>query len=188
MATWTQRGNIKGPQGDQGPQGAQGIQGIQGVPGEDGAGVAIAGTVPTYADLPDDLEDTLADRGKGYLVEADGKLYVWGGTSFPADGSGVAFRGPQGPQGVQGSTGATGAQGIQGVPGNTGATGPKGDQGDQGIQGIQGVKGDTGDTGSAGVRGSQWYSDAGVPGTISGQAVGDWYLDSVTGTYYERTP
>jgi hypothetical protein len=170
VATWTQRGNIKGPQGDvgpdgpEGPQGIQGVQGEQGPPGEDGAGVAIAGSVANYAALPSGLGPE--DAGNGYLNQADGKLYIWDGDSFPADGAGADFRGPIG------LTGATGA---------TGATGPTGATGSQGTQGT------TGATGSTGARGSKWFTASGVPGTVTGSAVGDMYLDSATGTYYEQT-
>ena len=37
-----------------------------------------------------------ADAGKGYLVQSDGLLYIWSGTAFPANGSGVAFKGDKG--------------------------------------------------------------------------------------------
>lgn len=158
---WGQIASIKGPQGDQGPQGAQGIQGIQGPPGQDGAGIEIAGSVATYANLPTGL--TSADAGDGYLVQADGKLYIWDGSAFPANGAGVEFRGPQGPQGIQGETGPQGTQGIQG------------------IQGIQGPQGD------AGARGATWYTGTGAPGTIPGAAVNDLYLDTATGTVYKLT-
>lgn len=111
---WTQQANLRGPQGlkgDTGDQGPQGIQGIQGPPGADGAGIEIAGSVATYNELPTGL--TTADSGDGYLVEADGLLYIWSGTAFPADGSGVAFRGPAGPAGADGATGAQGPRGSQ---------------------------------------------------------------------------
>jgi hypothetical protein len=39
--------------------------------------------------------------------------------------------------------------------------------------------------GGGGGPGSRWYSDAGAPGTISGQANGDHYLDTATGDIYE---
>lgn len=183
---WTQTGNLKGPKGDTGAKGDPGIQGIQGPVGErgpdgqqgergpqgeqgvsgvDGKSVSIAGQVATYAQLPTNL--TTKDAGKGWLVEADGDLYVWGGTSFPANGSGTDFRGPQGP---------AGAQGIQGVQGQQGV---KGDTGAQGIQGVAGERG------PAGVRGSRWFSGSGTPGTIAGSQPGDQYLDVVTGTTYE---
>jgi hypothetical protein len=66
---------------------------------------------------------TPADEGKGYYVEADGKLYIWNGTSFPADGDGVRIQGPQGPQGIQGIQGPQGEQGAQGPAGTNGVDG-----------------------------------------------------------------
>jgi hypothetical protein len=39
---------------------------------------------------------TAADAGEAHEVRADGKLYVWSGTRFPADGAGSEFRGPAG--------------------------------------------------------------------------------------------
>lgn len=183
---WTQTGNLKGPKGDTGPVGAQGAQGIQGPPGPvgpkgdqgatgpegpqgkpgvDGKSVSIAGQVEAYADLPKNL--TANDAGKGWLVEADGDLYVWSGTSFPANGSGTDFRGPAGP---------IGPQGPQGVQGN---------QGPAGQQGPAGPQGPTGPTGATGPRGSKWFTGSGAPGTISGALPGDMYLDTVSGTTYQ---
>jgi microcystin-dependent protein len=93
--------------------------------------------------------------------------------------------GPQGPQGIQGPTGPTGPQGAdstvpgpQGPQGNTGPQGPAGADstvpGPQGPQGVQGTPGE------------KWFTGAGAPlGGIG--IVGDWYLDSVAGTYYEKT-
>jgi hypothetical protein len=120
--------------------------------------------VANYAALPSDL--THDDAGNGYLNNADGKLYIWDGDAFPADGAGADFRGPIGLTGATGATGATGSQGTQGIQGTTGATGS---------------------TGSTGARGSKWFTASGVPGTVTGSAVGDMYLDSATGTYYEQT-
>lgn len=185
---WTVHGNLRGPQGIQGPQGPAGA---------DGAGIEIAGSVATYANLPTTLGP--GDAGAGYLVEADGKLYIWTGTGWPANGAGVEFRGPvgpQGPQGPQGAPGAAGAQGVQGpageagpqgLQGPTGAAGPQGDQGPQGVQGIQGAQGEQGATGAAGPAGAdghRWFHGAGAPGVTPGVRVGDNYLDSADGTYY----
>lgn len=112
---WQQTGNLKGPAGTLAvgtvTTGAAGsaaqINNIgtaqaatfdfvipKGDKGDDGKGVSIAGTVNTYADLPTTL--TAADSGKGYFVRADGDLYTWDGSAFPADGSGTAFQGPPG--------------------------------------------------------------------------------------------
>ena len=183
---WTQTGNLKGPKGDTGPRGPEGAQGIQGPPGSvgpqgeqgvpgpegpqgkpgvDGKSVSIAGQVATYDELPDGL--TQKDAGKGWLVEADGDLYVWSGTSFPANGSGTDFRGPEGPRGEQGP------QGVQGP------------QGTQGPQGVQGAQGPTGPAGDPGPRGSKWFVGDGAPGTIEGSVAGDMYLDRVSGTTYQ---
>lgn len=182
---WEQTGNIRGPKGETGPAGPRGADGIQGPPGErgpagpqgargpagpqgergeDGKSVSIAGQVATYADLPSNL--TAQDAGKGWLVEADGDLYVWSGSAWPANGSGTDFRGPAGPTGPQGPQGV---QGVQGPKGATGATGPAG------------PKGATGDTGP---RGSKWFTGTGTPGTITGALAGDMYLDTSSGTVY----
>ena len=138
-------------------QGRDGAPGPQGPPGEDGAGIEIAGSVPAYDDLPDDLGPE--DSGAGYLVQADGKLYIWDGSAFPPDGGGVAFRGPEGPQGPQGSQGPQGPKGDTGERGPQGLTGPNGDKGDPGDQGPVGPKGDQGDPGPQGLPG-----DDGAPG------------------------
>lgn len=66
--------------------------------GPPGAGVNLAGAVATYADLPTTLGPS--DNGKAYVVNADGKLYVWDGTAFPSDGNGSPFKGDQGDPGV----------------------------------------------------------------------------------------
>lgn len=164
-------GGPQGPQGIQGVQGPAGPQGPQGVPGptgpkgdtgqagpagQDGAGIEIAGSVPTYASLPSSLSVTNA--GEGYLVEADGKLYIWSGSSFPASGAGVEFRGPvgpQGPQGIQGPIGPQGPIGLTGPDGPQGIAGPAGPKGDTGSVGPQGLQGNPGPTGPQGEVGPQ---------------------------------
>lgn len=65
---------------------------VQGPKGDVGAGVTLSGSVPTYADLgpgPWDL-------GAAFVVNADGLLYIYGTTGWPAEGSGAAFRGVPG--------------------------------------------------------------------------------------------
>ena len=167
----------QGPQGETGPQGSQGPKGDtgdQGIQGPAGVGITIKGTVATYGDLPADL--TAADAGSAYEVSADGKLYVWGGTAFPADGQGSDFRGPQGLQGIQGP------QGDKGDKGDTGTTGPAGGAGAQGPKGDPGA---TGEQGPQGARGSMWWTGAGAPSGITGSEPGDMYLDTQTGTVYQ---
>lgn len=161
---WSAQGNIRGPQGPIGPQGPK---------GNDGTGIEIAGSAATYAALPTGLGST--DAGNGYLVDADGKLYIWSGTAFPANGAGVEFRGPQGPAGLKGDQGI---QGIQGAKGDQGIQGPAGLKGDAGAAGTAGA------TGATGARGSAWYTGAGAPGTIAGSQAGDIYLDTTDGSVY----
>jgi hypothetical protein len=103
---------IKGDTGTTGAQGPQGPTGPQGPAGVDGRGIELAGAVATYTSLPGNL--TPSQAGQGYLVQDDGKLYIWSGTSFPSNGDGTEFRGPVGP---------TGPQGLQGPKGDTGAPG-----------------------------------------------------------------
>lgn len=151
---------VEGPQGekgDPGPQGLQGEKGDQGDPGKDGASVAYEGMVATYADLPTGLGDE--DKGKGWVVNADGRIYVWGDNGFPGEGEAPLFRGPQGPKGDKGDTGPRGEQGITGATGPKGEKGDKGDKGDTGDTGLQGPKGEKGDQGTTGPQGA-----TGLPG------------------------
>jgi hypothetical protein len=59
-------------------------------------------------------------------VAADGRLYIWDGAQFPAQGLGAPFVGPQGPQGAQGIAGPQGAAGLGGAEGGTGPQGAQG--------------------------------------------------------------
>lgn len=161
-----------GPKGDKGDPGAQGPTGATGPAGADGTGIELSGSVPTYADLPGS-----AASGDTYLVIADGLLYFWNGSAWPADGDGIPFQGPVGPTGPQGPQGETGATGATGATGSTGPKGDKGDTGDQGPvgpkgdtgdQGPQGVKGDTGDTGPTGPKGDTGdEGPQGPPGEVT---------------------
>lgn len=188
---WTQTGSLRGPQGpagNDGPQGPtgpegpagpigpegvagdtgpEGPRGPAGAKGEDGQGISIAGSVATHGDLPGDL--TAEDAGDGYLVQADGLLYIWDGDQFPEDGAGVAFQGPEGPAGDPGERGPAGPQGDPGVKGPQGAEGPRGVQGPQGA------------------RGTKWFTGSGTPGAVDGSQAGDLYMDTETGTYYTLT-
>ena len=160
-----------------------GRKGDPGPKGDPGQGISLSGSVAVYGDLPTGLG--AADAGKGYLVQADGRLYVWDGAAFPANGAGAAFTGPQGPQGPQGDAGPQGIQGPQGEPGpkgNTGDTGPQGPAGADstvpGPQGIQGPQGDTGPQGPQGIQGPQ--GEPGPAGSGSGDVLGP--ASSVDGT------
>lgn len=158
----TETGYSVGKIGDTGPQGPA---------GEDGAGIEIAGSVATYANLPSGL--TAGDAGKGYLVESNGLLYIWDGAQFPAEAQGVEFRGPQGPAGAQGP------QGIQGPAGADGAPGVQGLQGPQGAQGIPGTKGADGLTAYTHIA----YADTAAGGGFSQSPAGKAYI----GMYVDHT-
>lgn len=82
--------------------------------------------------------------------------------------------------------GPTGPTGPQGAPGPQGPTGTTGLQGPQGVTGPQGPMGATGPTGSTGAPGETWFSGSGAPLGATG-VIGDWYLDSVSGDFYEKT-
>lgn len=181
---WAVTGNIKGPKGDPGV----GEPGPEGPPGPAGTSVQIQGSVANAAAL---TTITTKAKGDGYIAQDTGNLHVWDGTEWDDVG---LIKGPKGDKGDTGTaatvsvgTTTTGAEGTaasvtQGgtaqartlnftIPrGATGATGP--------ASTVPGPKGDKGDTGT---RGSQWFSGAGAPGTISGAITNDKYLDTTTG-------
>ena len=110
-STFTDCGEIKGPQGVTGVKGAQGAtgpkgdKGDQGNPGERGATGLQGVTGPKGAD------------GKNGTNGAQGAT------------------GPKGDKGDQGNPGSTGAQGV------TGPKGANGNPGSQGVTGLQGIRG-----------------------------------------------
>lgn len=111
--------------------------------GDKGDGLKIDGSVPTYADLP---TLTAADMGKTYLVDADGRLYFWSGTAWPASGSGLLIKGEDG---ITPNIGANGhwwigttdtgvqAQGEDGAPGTPGTPGIPGADGKSAYESAQ---------------------------------------------------
>jgi hypothetical protein len=82
--------------------------------GSGGGGFNFVGTVADYASLPTGLGT--GDKEKGWVVVADGLVYVWDGSAFPANGAGAPFQGPGGTNGIDGINGAP-ADGL--VPFNT---------------------------------------------------------------------
>lgn len=65
--------------------------------GVGGNGINLTGAVQVYAGLPDSL--ALADSGQAWLVTSSGLIYVWNGSSWPAEGAGISLQGPEGPMG-----------------------------------------------------------------------------------------
>ena len=126
-----------GATGLTGATGATGLTGATGATGAQGTSINVRGSVAAVVNLPASGNAV----NDAYIVDADGDLYIWGGSSWSSAGQIV------GPAGAAGATGLTGATGAAGATGLTGATGMTGAQGETGAQG------DTGATGAAGERG-----------------------------------
>jgi Collagen triple helix repeat (20 copies) len=156
-----------GPQGVPGPAGPTGPVGSTGAIGPPGPSVTIKGSVPTVGDLPPSA--TIND---GYIVEADGHLYIWNGTAWTNAGAIVGPPGPVGAQGPTGPQGPAGAQGVAGPVGQTGAQGQAGPVGAAGAPGVQGIAGPPGAQGPAGAAGAQGaVGPAGPQGVAGAQGV-----------------
>lgn len=102
--------------------------GAKGDKGDQGTGLHLSGRVATYSLLPTGL--VASDAGRAWIVNADGLLYIWDGSAFPASGAGLNLVGAKGDKGDQGDPGPRGY---------TGDTGPKGDKGDKGDAGAPGT-------------------------------------------------
>ena len=96
-----------GPTGEAGPTGAQGVN------------INFVGSVADTGSLPSSGNDV----NDAYIVDADGNLWVWNGSSWSDAGQIV------GPQGATGDAGVTGADGATGPTGDAGATGATGERG-----------------------------------------------------------
>lgn len=149
-----------GATGPTGPQGSTGPPGPQGIKGDTGATGATGSQGP--AGTPGEKWFTGAGAPLGGIgIVGDWYLDSAGGAYYEKTGASAWTQ--------RGSL-----------------LGPQGPQGIQGIQGIQGPAGNTGAQGAAGTPGEKWFTAAGVPSGGTG-IVGDWYLDSSNGDYYEKT-
>jgi hypothetical protein len=133
-----------------------GERGQIGPTGPQGTAIRLLGSKATVGELPSSGNAV----NDAWIVEADGNLYVWGGSSWSNVGKIV---------GPTGATGDLGPEGPQGPAGPTGETGDKGDTGDVGPQGSVGPAGPTGATG-----------DTGPTGPAVFNLVGPQYLSSVS--------
>jgi len=141
-SSWTNVGNITGPQGPVGPTGPQGIQGPQGATGLTGPQGPAGPTGPTGSTGPTgpagvDGATWLSGAGAPsggvgvvndfYLNTTNGDYHKkTGASTWTLQGNLTGPTGPTGPTGATGATGATGPQGLQGNVGATGATGAPG--------------------------------------------------------------
>lgn len=182
---WVLQGNITGPQGIQGGQGVQGVPGLPGTPGA----VVITSDILFGAGAP---SDGLGSDGEVYVDtdvddvykkiaghwELQTNLHGANGANF-LTGNGVPDPGLgfDGDTYLDGLTGDVYAKESGGVWIATGGN-------LRGPQGNPGTSGAAGAPGAAGTRGSLWFTGAGAPGVIGGQANADKYLDSVTGDVY----
>jgi hypothetical protein len=170
---WINTSAVTGPTG---PAGTPSLTpGPTGPTGPQGTSITFKGSVATVGDLPS--SDNLVNDA--YIVNADGDLYIWSGSSWvnsgrilgPTGPTGAASNvtGPTGPTGPTGAastvTGPTGPRGLTGPTGPTGAastvTGPTGATGPTGSAST--VTGPTGPTGSTGPTGP-----TGAASTVAG--------------------
>lgn len=143
-----------------GATGAQGPQGIQGVAGTNGSNGANGN---------DGLDGSKWYTGVGNPEDGNGVI----GDFYLRSSNGDYFE-------KTGPTTWTLQGNLKGLQGDTGATGATGAQGSAGSNGTNGTNG------SDGTDGSKWYTGSGVPDTGTG-VVGDFYLRSSNGDYYEKT-
>jgi hypothetical protein len=134
--TWNLSRVAAGPTG---PTGPIGLTGSTGPTGPQGTSINVRTSVANPAALPLTGNNTNDAR----VVDSDGDLYIWGGSSWTSVGQIVGPQGATGPTGptgitgaastVTGPTGPTGAAGAAStVTGPTGATGPTGSTGPNG--------------------------------------------------------
>ena len=148
--------DVTGPTGPSvtGPTGADSVvtgpTGFTGPTGAQGTSITIIGSVAAPADLPMPYGGNIGDA---YIVDSNGDLYVWNGTTWINVGQIV---GPTGATGYTGATGPTGADSVvTGPTGSQGATGATGaDSTVTGPTGAQGATGPTGDVGATGATGA----------------------------------
>lgn len=144
-STWTNVGNITGPQGATGPAGPQGVAGPTGATGPAGPTGDAGPAGPTGPEGPQGPQGSLWSTGAGvpsagtgvvgdfYLNTTNGDVYEKTGASTWTLRDNLT--GPAGAVGATGPTGPTGATGPQGIQGNAGPTGPTGSSGlDGGIK------------------------------------------------------
>jgi hypothetical protein len=91
---WVEIGSsLSGPAGAQGPAGPTGPQGPQGVSINLKASSLTVAALPTIGNSTNDAR----------IVDEDGDLYIWNGSSWSSAGQIVGPQGPAGPQGPTGS-------------------------------------------------------------------------------------
>lgn len=182
---------IQGKQGRDGPQGRQGEPGLRGERGEQGI-PGIQGDVGARG-----LPGFPGQDGVG-VVGPDGRTAFELARAAGFKGTESAWlkslkgdQGERGPRGLRGERGERGDLGPRGDKGEIGHRGPAGGEGrfgsagPAGAAGAPGPAGPAGPAGADGTPGSVWFTGVGAPAGGLGDD-GDFYLDSVTGDYYEK--
>lgn len=200
---WSTITSLKGPQGDVGATGVAGksvtsasidgdghliltmsdatVVDAGSAKGPAGGGIDFESSVATFSALPTD-----SPFGEARYVQDVGRLYVYEAAADRVEAvDGWTDVGPI--RGEQGDVGASGADGVSVVSGSVnGAYELVLTLSSGGTSNAGNVRGPVGANGSDGLRGTQWYTGAGVPpASIAGSAVGDLYLDTDTGTVYK---
>jgi hypothetical protein len=184
--SWTDAGQIVGPEGPIGPTGAtgptgpDGEQGSEGPMGPTGSSGIDGATGPTGPTGPTGAEGPLGPTGADSTVT---------GPTGPTGAEGPT--GPTGPTGAEGPTGPTGSTGANGldsnVTGPTGPDGPTGPTGPDGPTGPTGPDGPVGPTGPTGPQGTDIHFVGSVP-TVedlpSGAANNDAYIVDADGNLW----
>jgi hypothetical protein len=157
-----------GPSGPTGPTGATGTAGATGSAGPRGA------TWFESAGAPGSIAGQV--NNDFYLNITTGDVYQLQSGTWTLVGNIKGATGATGSTGAAGATGAAGPTGPTGAAGATGATGPTGPTGTTGTAGA---------AGATGARGATWFEGSGVPGTITGQANNDYYLNTANADVYQ---
>jgi hypothetical protein len=144
--TWSDVGNIVGPQGEIGYTGSIGYAGSRGIDGYTGSQGEL-GYVGSQGDV-------------GYV----GSQGERGNTGYTGSQGDTGYVGSQGNDGYVGSAGVDGYTGSFGYTGSSGYSGSQGNLGYTGSIGYTGSFGNTGYTGSSGYSGSQ--GNLGYTGSI----------------------
>ena len=202
--SWFYLGSLRGPEGD------------QGIEGEKGNGWWVGeGTPDEWANNPNNPDAaegywTEPNPGDYYLDALTGQVHgpmtpdgwlIEPDPDWNLHGADSTVPGPQGPPGAQGPQGAAGAKWFSGAGVPTAGSPATAVVGDWYMNGNTGEFYEkTAPSGGAawtlrgsvkGPQGEQWFTGSGVPsgstGVVAGSNVGDWYLDSPTGDYYEKT-
>ena len=160
--------------------GVSGYSGFSGYSGQQGTSINVKGSVANPTLLPlvgNNLNDA-------YIVDSNGDLYIWTGTTWNNVGEIVGPTGQSGISGFSGYSGISGFSGFSGISGFSGFSGFSGISGfsGSGISGFSGYSGFSGISGYSGSGVSGWSGYSGISG-FSGSGVSGYSGYSGLGYY-----